>query len=93
MLATGETYTNTPTKPRAETYAEMWDFIIDDFTAAAEELDWQPMDGQYGRATKGMALAFLGDAYMWKAYRLTDGANGQTQDASTAQACYQKAAD
>jgi len=93
MLATGETYTNTPTKPRAETYAEMWDFIIEDFTAAAEELDWQPMDGQYGRATKGMALAFLGDAYMWKAYRLTEGANGQTQDASTAQACYQKAAD
>ena len=93
MLATGETYTNTPTKPRAETYAEMWDFIIEDFTAAAEELDWQPMDGQYGRATKGMALAFLGDAYMWKAYRLTDGANGQTQDASAAQTCYQKAAD
>ena len=93
MLATGENYTNTPTKPRAETYAEMWDFIIEDFTAAAEELDWQPMDGQYGRCTKGMALAFLGDAYMWKAYRLTDGANGQTQDASTAQACYQKAAD
>ena len=93
MLATGENYTNTPTKPRAETYVEMWDFIIEDFTAAAEELDWQPMDGQYGRCTKGMALAFLGDAYMWKAYRLTDGANGQTQDASTAQACYQKAAD
>ena len=93
MLATGETYSNTPTKPRAETYSEMWDFIISDFTAAAEELDWKPMDGQYGRATKGMALAFLGDAYMWKAYRLTEGANGQTQDAATAQECYKKAAD
>ena len=69
MLSTGENYTNTPTKARAETYAEMWDFIIEDLKAAAELLDWEPMDGQYGRCTKGMALAYLGDAYMWKAYR------------------------
>lgn len=91
MLATGETYSNTPTKPRAETYTEMWDFVIEDFKAAAELLDWQPMDGQYGRATKGMALAYLADCYMWKAYRLTDGANGQTQDAALAKTCYQEA--
>ena len=93
MLATGENYTNTPTKARAETYSEMWDFIISDFETAANELDWAPMDGQYGRATKGMALAYLGDSYMWKAYRLTDGANGQTQDAAQAQQLYAKAAD
>jgi len=93
MLATGENYTNTPQKARAETYTEMWDFIIEDFKAASEELDWTPMDGQYGRATKGMALAYLGDSYMWKAYRLTEGANGQQQDASQAQQLYQQAAD
>ena len=93
MLATGENYTNTPQKARAETYAEMWDFIIADFEAAANLLDWQPMDGNYGRATKGMALAYLGDAYMWKAYRLTDGANGQAQDAGAAAQLYSKAAD
>ena len=96
MLATGETYSNTPTKARAQSYAEMWDFIIDDFKAAAEELDWDPMDGQYGRATKGMALAYLGDAYMWKAYRLTDGANGITDTGAaptTAAECYKLAAD
>ena len=93
MLATGENYSNTPQKARAETYAEMWDFIINDFEEAAKLLDWQPMDGQYGRATKGMALAYLGDAYMWKAYRLTDGANGQAQDASMAQELYKKAAE
>ena len=96
MLATGETYSNTPQKARAQTYAEMWDFIIEDFKAAAEELDWQPMDGQYGRATKGMALAYLGDAYMWKAYRLTDGANGITDAGAaptTAEECYRLAAD
>ena len=93
MLATGETFINTPTKPRAETYGEMWDFIIDDFKAASELLDWKPLDGEYGRATKGMALAYLGDAYMWKAYRLTDGANGQAQDASQATQLYQQAAD
>ena len=91
MLATGETYSNTPTKPKAETYSEMWDFIIEDFKAAADLLDWKPMDMEYGRATKGMALAYLGDAYMWKAYRLTDGANGQKQDANEAKNCYQLA--
>ncbi len=93
MLSTGETYSNTPQKERAKTYVEMWDFIIEDFEAAAKLLDWQPMDGQYGRATKGMALAYLGDAYMWKAYRLTDGANGQAQDAGQAQELYKKAAE
>lgn len=93
MLATGETYSNTPTKAKAETYNEMWDFIIEDFKAAADLLDWKPMDQEYGRATKGMALAYLGDAYMWKAYRLTDGANGQQQDAAEAQNCYKLAQD
>lgn len=91
MLSTGENYINTPQKARAETYTQMWDFIIEDFKAAADELDWQPMDGQYGRATKGMALTYLADAYMWKAYRLTTGANGQTQDEATAKTCYQEA--
>ena len=93
MLSTGENYINTPTKKRAETYTEMWDFIIEDFQKASELLDWKPMDGQYGRATKGMALAYLGDAYMWEAYRLTEGANGQAQDAAKAQQLYSKAAD
>ena len=96
MLATGETFINTPEKPRAATYAEMWDFIIEDFKAASQLLDWEPMDGEYGRATKGMALAYLGDAYMWKAYRLTDGANGITgvgEAPTTAQECYTLAAE
>ena len=93
MLATGETFINTPQKARAATYSEMWDFIIEDFKAASELLDWKPLDGEYGRATKGMALAYLADAYMWKAYRLTDGANGQAQDAGAAQQLYQQAAE
>lgn len=92
MLKTGENYSTDPQKARAESYAEMWDFIIEDFTAAAELLEWTPMSDQYGRCTKGMALAFLGDAYMWKAYRLTDGANGLTTDANEAKECYKKAA-
>lgn len=91
LLKTGENFVNTPTKARAETYTEMWDFVIEDFEKAAELLDWKPMDSQYGRATKGMALAYLADCYMWKAYRLTDGANGQAQDANTAKDCYEKA--
>ncbi len=70
MLATGEDYNNSPAKARAETYAEMWDFIIDDLKIAAENLDWDPLNRQYGRITKGFAYAFLGEAYMWKAYRV-----------------------
>jgi hypothetical protein len=81
MLETGETYTNTPYKAKAETYAEMWDFIIEDLTAAADLLTWKPYNNQYGRCTKGMALAYLGDAYMWKAYRCPEQATE----------CYQKA--
>ena len=83
LLLTGENYINTPTKPKAKDFAEMWDFVIADFKEAAELLDWEPFQGQYGRCTKGMALAFLGDAYMWKAYTVPE----------TANECYQKAYD
>ena len=83
-----------PQKARAATYTEMWDFIINDFKQAAEKLDWKPLDGEYGRATKGMALAYLGDAYMWKAYRMSDGANGLAPhegtdpESNTPEKCY-----
>ena len=72
MLNTGEDFNNTPNKAAAETYEEMWDFIIADFQAAAEGLDWKPYNNEYGRCTKGMAKAYLADAYMWKAYRCPD---------------------
>jgi hypothetical protein len=72
MLATGENYINTPQKARAATHAEMWDFIIKDLKEAADELDWDPMSGEYGRITKGFALSYLGEAYMWKAYRVPE---------------------
>jgi len=72
MLATGENYINTPAKARAATFAEMWDFIIEDLKVATEELDWDPLSGEYGRCTKGFALSYLGEAYMWKAYRVPE---------------------
>jgi hypothetical protein len=72
MLATGENYVNTPAKARAETYEEMWNFIIDDLKIAAEKLEWDPMSGEYGRCTKGFALSYLGEAYMWMAYRVPE---------------------
>lgn len=81
MLQTGETYVNTPYKARAQSYEEMWDFIIDDLKQASDLLAWKPYQSNYGRCTKGMALAYLGDAYMWKAYRCPD----------VATACYQEA--
>ncbi len=81
MLATGEDFNNTPEKAAAETYEEMWDFIISDFEAAANLLEWTPYNNQYGRCTKGMAKAYLADAYMWKAFRCPE----------TAADCYNKA--
>ena len=81
MLATGETFDNTPTKAAADTYEEMWDFIIEDFSEAAKLLDWKPYNDEYGRCTKGMAKAYLADAYMWKAFRCPE----------TAADCYNKA--
>ena len=72
MLATGENYLNTPEKARAKDFTEMWDFIIADLKIAVEELDWDPLSGEYGRCTKGFALSYLGEAYMWKAYRVPD---------------------
>lgn len=72
MLATGEDFSNTPNKASAETYEEMWDFIISDLKDAADKLSWLPFNNQYGRCTKGMAMSYLADAYMWKAYRTGD---------------------
>ncbi len=83
LLITGENYVNTPVKAKAESYEEMWDFVIKDFEEAAKDLDWKPFQGEYGRCTKGMALAYLGDAYMWKAYTCPD----------KAKECYEKAYD
>ena len=83
LLTTGETPENTPDRPRAESFREMWDFVIADFEKAVQLLDWNPFQEQTGRCTKGMALAFLGDAYMWKAYTVPE----------TANECYQKAYD
>lgn len=73
-LSTGENYNNTPSKARAKTYSEMWDFVINDLKSAASELQWDPLNGEYGRCTKGFALSYLGEAYMWKAYRVPDSA-------------------
>ena len=45
------------------------DQVIEDLKYAADKLDWKPYNNQYGRVTKGMAKAFLAEAYLWKAYR------------------------
>lgn len=80
MLEAGDDYNKTPEKARAKDYNEMWDFIINDFSLAADSLNWTPYNNQYGRATKGMALAYLADAYMWKAYRLGCNTNGEYKE-------------
>src|SRR5674476_725348 len=72
LLEEGEDYLNTPGKARAKDFTEMWDYIIKDLKEAADELQWDPLNGEYGRCTKGFALSYLGEAYMWKAYRVPE---------------------
>ena len=62
-------------------YEKVWDYIIEDFTAAAQNLDWELAAGSDEKCTKGMALSYLGEAYMWKAYRCPE----------KARECYEKA--
>jgi len=64
MLKTGETGSNTPDKPRPESDAECWQLIEEDLTYAVENLDWDPINGNYGRITKGTALGYRAEAYM-----------------------------
>jgi len=66
MLETGETFANTPAKPRAESVGVTWDFIIADFEFAISKLDWKPRNNQGGRITKGMAKAYIAKVYMQK---------------------------
>ena len=75
LLQAGENYNNTPAKARAKDYAEMWDFVIADLKIAKDELGWKPYGGQYGRMTKGFALSYLAECYMWKAYKIPAEAN------------------
>lgn len=88
IFDTGEDHANCGTnRVRAENYQAMWDYIINDLTVASEVLDWTPREtvrklGRNGTMTKGVALAYLGDAYMWKAYRCPE----------LASECYQQAA-
>ena len=80
LLKEGEDYNTNPTKEKAKDYVEMWDLIIADFEEAESLLDWKPFRNELGRATKGMAKAYLADAYMWKAYRLGCDLNGVYQE-------------
>lgn len=65
MLKTGENYSVSPDKPRPENDDESWALILEDLTYAAENLDWTPRNGQYGRITKGAALAYRAETYMY----------------------------
>ena len=85
MLATGETFSNTPNKAAATTDDEMWDFIIQDLTDASNELDWAPENNEYGRCTKGMALSYLGEAYLWKAYKARINGDGDAKSTENIQ--------
>ncbi|TLX78266.1 RagB/SusD family nutrient uptake outer membrane protein [Labilibacter sediminis] len=64
MLETGETYSNTPDKPRPESTEAAWKKIIEDFTFAEEIIDWAPRNNEAGRITKGMVKAYLAKSYM-----------------------------
>jgi hypothetical protein len=66
MLMTGDTYSTSPGKTRGTT-DEAWTLIIEDLEFARDALEWDPWKNEKGRITKGMAKAYLGQAYMYMA--------------------------
>lgn len=66
ILKTGDTYSNSPGKPRPESVDEMYAFIEQDFKDAMEVLKWEPRNGEYGRITKGFCYAYLAELYMYQ---------------------------
>lgn len=70
LLKTGDDYSNTPNIARCDKAEDVWNFIIEDCEFAASKLDWQPLKNsagkyEYGRMTKGMALAYEAKAYLY----------------------------
>lgn len=65
MLETGETYSSSASKPRAESVEDTYNKIVEDLQFAADNLDWEPENREYGRFTKGAALAYQALTYMY----------------------------
>lgn len=64
LLLEGDTYSATPHKARCEKIEDAWGQIVKDSEEAAAVLDWTPYNNEYGRVTKGSALAYAAKAYM-----------------------------
>jgi hypothetical protein len=60
---------------------EAWESIIADFKTAAEMLSATSTPENYGRATKGAALSYLGKVYLYKAGDPTSSASDDFQNA------------
>ena len=65
MLLTGESYSSSASKPRPESTEAAFTLILEDLDFAAKNLDWTPVNGEYGRFTKGAALGYQALAYMY----------------------------
>lgn len=66
------------------TRPEAWETIINDFTTASEMLSGTNTPENFGRATKGAALSFLGKAYLYKAGDVTSSESDDLQNAINA---------
>ena len=66
------------------TRAEAWEVIIDDFSTAAEMLSETIASENFGRATKGAALSYLGKAYLYKVGDATSSASDDYENAVNA---------
>lgn len=66
------------------TYAELWQKVIDDFTAAYTTLDMYPPSGEGGRVSKTAATGYLAKCYLQMAwgdgYENSDGTGYQNKD-------------
>ena len=65
MLNTGESYSTSASKPRPDSMEAAFELILSDLEFAAQNLDWTPVNGEYGRFTKGAALGYKALAYLY----------------------------
>ncbi|MBC9796261.1 RagB/SusD family nutrient uptake outer membrane protein [Sinomicrobium weinanense] len=70
-------------RPLAER-PEVWESILTDFQHAAEALPAEISPENYGRATRGAALAYLGKAYLHKAGDPTSASGNEFENAAAA---------
>lgn len=87
IIVRRETVTSDNINKSLSTRPEAWELIIDDFKTAAEMLDFEISKANFGHATKGAALSYLGKAYL---FRAGDDSSSKAEDYQNAAAAFEQ---